>query len=183
MIKRLIFVLGLALILTGCGQPDGNPAGKEEPKAGIQEGQRYTLEMFMQIDMGDSYEEVQALLGDPGESMDDNERLKQYQWTNEDESQINVTFYDNEATAKSQAYLGSLLSGKQAVNLAMYNKLTEGMAIGEVEDILGAGTLRMLALVEGEEEMILAWDNSDGSGISVTFLEGKVTKTSKIMLK
>ncbi len=41
----------------------------------------------------------------------------------------------------------------------------------------------MLALVERKEEMILAWDNSDGSGINVTFLEGKVTKTSKMMLK
>jgi len=183
MIKRLIFLFVLALILTGCGQPDGNPAGKEEPKAGNQEGRRYTLEMFMQIDMGHTYEEVQALLGDPGENMVDNERLKQYQWTNEDESQINATFYDNEAVAKSQAHLGPSLTGKQAVTLAMYNKLTEGMTIQEVEGIMGAGTQRMYALVEGKEEMILAWDNSDGSGISVTFLEGKVTKISKMMLK
>ncbi len=183
MIKRLIFLFIVALILTGCGQPDGNPVEKDEAKGGVQEGKRYTLEMFLQIDMSDSYEEVQALLGDPGENMVNNERLKQYQWTNEDESQINVTFYDNEAVAKSQAYLGPLLTGKQAVTLAMYNKLAEEMAIREVEDILGAGSQRMLALVEGKEEMILAWDNSDGSGISVTFLEGKATKISKMMLK
>ena len=38
MIKRLIFVFIVALILTGCGQTDGNPAEKDEEKGGTQEG-------------------------------------------------------------------------------------------------------------------------------------------------
>ena len=50
-------------------------------------------------------------------------------------------------------------------------------------NILGPGTERMLVDIEGEEEMIIGWDNSDGSGISITLLEGEVTKKAEMMLK
>jgi outer membrane protein assembly factor BamE (lipoprotein component of BamABCDE complex) len=183
--KVVILFLSLVFIFSiiGCSQSDGTQASDLEPEGIAQDTQKYNLEMYMQIKPGFTYEEVQTILGDPGENMVDNDRLKQYQWTNEDESMISVTFYENEVTAKSQAHLGPLRAGKNAVTLEMYNKLKEGMTLEEVTDILGPGTERMLFHDEGKEEVIMGWDNSDGSGISVTLFDGEVTKKSDMMLK
>lgn len=183
--KLIIAMVILIIILTGCGQSGEKQANKNqsEPPSAAQDTRKYNLEKYMQIKLGQTYEEVQVILGDPGEAMVNNDRLKQYQWTNEDKSNISVTFYDKKVTAKSQAYLGPFLSGKKVVTLDMYDRLKEGMTLQEVRDILGPGTERMLISDEGKEKVMMGWDNSNGSGISVTFLDGKVIKITKMMLK
>ena len=183
--KVITFLFILALILAGCSQSGGNQKDKSESEreTATQDTWKYNLEKYMQVKLGYTYGEVQIILGDPGENMVDNDRLKQFQWTNEDESIISVTFYDNKVTGKSQAYLGPLLTGNKTVTLDMYNKLKEGMTLQEVTDILGPGTERMFVSVEGKEEVIMGWDNNDGSGISVTLFEGEVIKINKMMLK
>lgn len=184
-VVTLFLVLVIIFSITGCIKTEGIQSNKNElaSENGAKDTRKYNLEKYMQIKLGNTYEEIQAILGDPGENMVDNERLKQYQWTNEDESMISVTFFDNEVTGRSQAHLGPLLAGKNAVTLVMYNKLKEGMTLEEVTDIIGPGTERMLVSVEGKEEAIIGWDNSDGSGISITLLDGEVIKKTKMMLK
>ena len=173
----------MVLFLAGCGQTGADQNNShQEPAPTAEDTRTYTLEQYMQIEMDSSYDEVVALLGSGGEATVDNERLKQYMWQNEDDSNISVNFYNNEVTGKSQSYLGPYLDGKDAVTLNEFNQVNEGMSLDEVSNILGPGTERMRAITDGEEKIILGWDNSDGSGIGITFMDGKVMEKSSLML-
>lgn len=188
----LLFLLMIVLItvLAGCGQDapaekteaTEQTAAKEQTTA-AQDNRRYTLEKYLQIKAGDTYEAVCGLLGTPGEAVVDNARLKQYKWTNEDKTSLSVTFYDNKVTAKTQDHLGPFLSGANMVTLAKYEKLKEGQSLKEVTAILGLGTEMMLVTGEGPEKRTYIWQNKDGGTISVTLEGDKVTKISKMILK
>lgn len=185
--KRLILILiVVGLLLGGCGQSGGSQDGKSqaEPPQVAQDTRQYNLEKYMQIKMESTYDEVKAILGAPGEAMVDGDRLKQYLWKNEDESNISVTFYDQKVTGKSQAYLGPYLSVRNKVTLAKFDQVLEGMTLKEVSDILGQGTETMRVITEGQEKLIYTWENDEGGGsIGITLLDGKVTKKQKMMLK
>lgn len=184
-----LFLFLLMIVMTGCRQDA--PAGKTEAteqtaakeQTTAQDNRRYSLEKYLQIKAGDTYEAVCALLGASGEAMVDNARLKQYKWTNEDKSSLSVTFYDDKVTAKTQDHLGPFLSGANMVTLAKYEKLKEGQSLKEVTAILGPGTEMMLVTGEGQEKRSYIWQNKDGGTISVTLEGDKVTKISKMMLK
>lgn len=183
--KKLVIILFLLLIaLPGCGQdmPAGINDGQEQIPA-VEDNRKYSLEKYLQIKPGDTYEDVRGLLGSAGEIMVDNARLKQYKWANEDKTSLSVTFYDNMVTAKAQDGLGPFLSGAKMVTLAKYEKLKEGFSLKEVVDILGPGTEMMLITGEGQEKRMYIWQNKDGGTISVTLEGDKVTKISKMMLK
>jgi hypothetical protein len=159
--KALVYLLLPALLLfhTACSQPETAPVAESEPEQTAQpadaqpelpaaavDSRTFSLDHYLQILPGQSYEEVQAILGSPGENMVDNERLKSFQWTNEDDSMISVTFYDNEMEGKSQAHLGPLLEGSQRVTKSQFEQLQEGMNLEEVTAILGPGTERVFVL-------------------------------------
>ncbi|NDL68466.1 DUF3862 domain-containing protein [Anaerotalea alkaliphila] len=183
--NRQILLVLLCLVLAGCS-PSGDKQvgnGNAEPEAVASDSRMYNMEKYARINPGQSYGEVETIMGNPGEAMVDNDRLKQYQWTNEDGSMVSVTFYDDAMTGKGQAHLGPLLKGEKAVTAAMFDKIGEGMEMQEVVDILGPGTERMLVVVDGREEVMMGWDNDDGGGISVTLLDGKVIKKTDSMLK
>lgn len=201
----LMMLLVLAFSFTGCGQTADVPASTDDshqssteadypvnPEASDQkpnappaasDHRLYNLEKYTQVQPGQTYEDVQSILGDPGENMVDNERLKQFQWTNEDGSMISVTFYDNEMIGKAQAHLGPLLEGGKTVTKIMFSQLEEGMTLEEVTAILGPGTERIFTIFDEEVEQIIGWENSDGSEISITLTKGVVTRLSALMLK
>lgn len=176
--KLIAIFMVVSLFLTGCGgQSGGSKEGTsqtESPQV-VQDARQYNLEMYMQVKMESTYDEVKAILGDPGETMVDGDRLKQYMWKNEDESSINVTFYDQKVTAKSQAYLGPYLSGSNKVTHAEFDQVLEGMSLKEVLDILGQGTETMRAITDDGEKLIYFWENDDGGNIGITLIDGKVT--------
>jgi|GEM_PF-451846 len=182
--KILIILMLLIIALPGCGQ--GRPAGENDGQEQIEvvnDNRDYTLEEYLQINAGDSYEDVCGLLGTEGEAVVDNERLKQYKWTNEDKTSLSITFYDGIVTAKSHDGLGPLLSGAKMVTLDKYEKLKEGMSLKEVNDILGPGTEFLLTTSEGQEMRQYIWKNRDGGTIAVTLEGDEVTRISKMMLK
>ena len=191
--KKLAIILFLLLIaLSGCGQDTSQEASQEvvveenqadTGKPAGEDNRKYTLEQYLQINVGDSYEDVCGLLGNEGEAMVNNERLKQYEWKNEDETYISVTFYDSTVTAKTQYGLGPFLTGSKMVTKAKYERLKEGLSLKEVTDILGPGTETLMTTGEGQEKRIYLWQNEDGGTINVTFEGNKVTKISEMMLK
>lgn len=189
--KMALILLLLVIVLTGCGQnaspPGKTDAAKQTATGGqttaVQDNRKYTLEKYLQIKPGDTFEAVCGLLGTAGEAVVDNNRLKQYKWANEDKSSISVTFHDQKVTAKAQDSLGPFLSGANMVTLAQYQKLKEGLSLQEVTNILGPGTEMMLVTGEGQEKRSYIWQNRDGGLISVTLEGDKVTKISKMMLK
>lgn len=175
--KLITLILVFILVLAGCSKSNAtsHPEFTDDTR-------KYTLEKYLQIKLDSTYQDVISLLGDPGENIVDNDRLKQYTWENVDKSNISVTFYDQKVTGKSQAYLGPLLTGKKAVTLDKFNKIKVDMTLQETINILGPGTERVLTKIEGKEKIILGWDNMDGSSIGVTLVDGKVTEKYKIML-
>lgn len=189
--RRVAFFLFLLMIIPiGCGQnaPAGKTAVTEQTSAteettAAEDMRMYTLEKYLQIKIGDTYEAVCKLLGTAGEAIVDNNKLKQYKWTNEDKTSLSVTFYENKVTAKTQDSLGPFLSDAKMVTLAKYEKLKEGLTLKEVTDILGPGTEMMLLTGEGQDKRSYIWQNKDGGLISVTLEDDKVTKISKMMLK
>ncbi|MDW7670991.1 MAG: DUF3862 domain-containing protein [Bacillota bacterium] len=196
--KALVYLLlpALLLLLTACNQPESTPVAESEPEQTAEaadaqpeptevaaDSRLFSLDHYLQIVPGQSYQEVEAILGSPGENLVDNERLKSFQWTNGDGSMISVTFYDSEMVSKAQAHLGPLLEGGRRVTRSQFDQLKEGMTLEEVTAVLGPGTERVFTLSDGVEERIMGWENSDGSEISVTLTDNQVTRLSDLMLK
>jgi len=184
--KVAVILLLLMVVFTGCGKeaPAAEEGGGEAQTAVTAEDIRdYTLEEYLRIETGAAYEDICGLLGDAGEEMAGGDRLKQYIWSNEDDTNISVTFCDNEVTAKSQYGLGPFLSGSKKVTRTQYEKLKEGLSLKEVTDILGPGTEMMSATSEGQETSMYVWQNDDGGMISVTLEGDQVTKISGMMLE
>lgn len=181
----LLLLVVLTIIMAGCGQSNVSQTSKsqEESTQVVNDTRKFNLEKYMMIKVGSTYDEVKVILGDPGKALVDNARMKQYQWTNEDNSVISVTFYDNKVTARTQTRLGPQLSGKKAVTLNKFDQIKDGMTLKEATDILGQGTERMLITKDGKEEVTLCWENTDGSEMSVTFTDEKVKDKKKLMLK
>lgn len=142
----------------------------------------YTYDMYHMINLDSTYEDVASALGDSGKASVDGDVLKQYLWENEDGSNISVTFENNSATAKTQAYLGPYLRGKEKVTKKQFQKLKEGGSLEDAEKILGPGTETMRQVMSGEESVTYMWNNSDGSGISILFKNGKAADMNDIML-
>lgn len=188
--KTIFIILILALTLCGCNDSgesqSGNDSevpqsGKAEESAAVDD-RTYTLDMYLQIDMGCTYEEATAVTGSSGEASVDGDVIKQYLWENEDGSNISVTFSDGKANAKTQAYLGPFLRGGDKVTKKMFKQLSVGSSLLEVEEILGPGTEMMRQIISGEESVTYTWSNSDGSGITIVFKDGKAADINDLML-
>lgn len=189
--KNIIFLLILVLPLCGCNDAGTSKSanesgvsqnGEAEESGPSTDDRAYTLDKYLQIGMGSTYEDVVSALGASGEASVDGDVLKQYLWENEDGSNISVTFENNNATAKTQAYLGPYLRGKEKVTMKLFQKLKEGSSLAEAEEILGQGTETMRQVISGEESVTYMWNNSDGSSISILFKNGKAADINDIML-
>ncbi len=197
--KIILFLLVIALPLCGCSDTGTSQGGASDapqssnaadaPKdngssddAAAPDDRAYSYDKYLMINMDSTYEEVAAVLGGSGEASVDGDVLKQYIWENEDGSNISVTFDSNKATAKTQAYLGPFLKGKEKVTIKLFQKLKEGDGLADVEKILGPGTETMRQVISGEESVTYMWNNSDGSGISVIFQNNKAADINDIML-
>lgn len=190
--KAILITLILSLLLCGCNdsgtsqsaESDGSSQSTNETDetAAVADDRTYTLDMYLQISMGSTYEDVTVLTGSPGNASVDGDVIKQYLWENEDGSNISVTFSDGKATAKTQAYLGPYLEGKAKVTQKKYQQLTEGCSLSDAEKVLGKGTETMHQVISGEESVTYLWSNSDGSGISIIFKDGKAADLNDMML-
>lgn len=183
--KKIIFLaLIFSLLMCGCSNSGASTDITENKEvSSFNDDRTYTIDRYMQIQLDHSYDDVTAIMKSPGDASVDGEVLKQYLWENEDGSNISVTFYDGRVTAKTQAYLGTYLEGNKKVDMKMFHKLREGSDLSTVEDILGQGTEMMRQKISGVESVTYIWSNSDGSGISIIFEDGKATKLNDIMLK
>ncbi len=194
--KKVILILILlifSLLLYGCNNSDSSQGGNvpgvsqssNEAEESVTEadGRTYTLDMYMRIGLGNTYEEVAAITGSAGDASINGDVIKQYLWQNEDGSNISVIFSSGKATGKTQAYLGPFLEEKEKVTLKMFRQLTEGSSLSKVEKILGPGTETMRQTMDGgEEQVIYTWRNRDGSAITIVFEDGKATDINDLML-
>ena len=147
------------------------------------EDKKYSYDKFLKIEMGATYDQVKALLGEGKEDSSTGEgdtKTIIYGWQNTDGSNISVTFQGDKATNKAQAMLKSM---DAKVTMDKYNQVKNGMGYSQVKNILGEGELTSQTSLLGTKSEIYSWFNSNGSNLNVTFTNGAVDTKAQFQLK
>lgn len=147
------------------------------------EASKITYENFLNIKMGSTLADVEALLGKGSElSSSEVSGIKTiiYQWNGSGLSNMNVTIQNDEVAGKAQ--LG-LKDGNENVTLDKYNQVKEGMSFEEVTAILGEGELMSQTKILDMESIMYTWANSDGSNMNCTFTGDKMQMKAQFNLK
>jgi len=155
---------------------------KSTDKSKIAE-KKYSYEKFLKIEMGMTYDQVKAILGDGTEESstgDGDQKTVTYRWQNSGGSNISVMIQGGVVTNKAQAFLQGMNS---KVTLDMYNKVENGMSYDQVKNILGDGQLTSQSSLLDTKSEIYSWINSDGSNMNVTFTNGAVDTKAQFELK
>ncbi|MBV4440091.1 DUF3862 domain-containing protein [Clostridium tyrobutyricum] len=147
------------------------------------EDKKYSYDKFLKIEMGATYEQVKAILGEGKEDSSTGEgdtKTIVYGWQNTDGSNISVTFQGDKVTNKAQAMLKSM---DAKVTMDKYNQVKNGMGYSQVKNILGEGELTSQTSLLGTKSEIYSWFNSNGSNLNVTFTNGAVDTKAQFQLK
>ena len=138
------------------------------------EDTKITYENFLNVKMGDSYENVVALLGEGTESssVDVNDiKTVMYEWKGSGISNMNVTVQNGEVTGKAQLGLQTM---DAKITMDLYNQVQNGMSYDEVKDILGEGQIVSQNKIMDMESTMYSYMNKDGSNANFTFSNGKL---------
>ncbi|AGF54812.1 beta-lactamase-inhibitor protein BLIP [Clostridium phage HM T] len=158
---------------------------KEEPKKEEtkKEDTKITYENFMNIKMGQSYDEVKALLGDGKESSSSDDggiRTIMYQWQGSGIGNISITFQNGAATIKAQAFLKDY---DAKITMDKYNQIQNGMTYEQVKGILGDGELSTETKIMDSDAKLYSYINKDGSIATFNFSDDKLDTKSQYELK
>lgn len=193
-IKKVLLGIGMTGLLTfsmaafsGCSSSkpanstsDSSTVSDKEPE---KKESKITYDNFLKINMGMSYDEVKAIIGE-GEEKSSSEaggiKTTMYSWKGDGLTSINITIQNDITKTKSQ--LG-LVSSKADVNMDKYNKINNGMSYDEVKGILDEGALTSESKIMNSDSVMYSWVNKNGSNMNVTFSDGKVSSKSQLNLK
>lgn len=161
-------------------KPAATETKKEEPK---KDNKKYSFDKFMQVQMGMTYDQVKAILGDGTEesssSIGDIKTVA-YSWKNSDGSNISVMLQGDKVSTKAQAFLQKM---DAKVTMDKYNKINNGMTYDQVKEILGEGQLMSQTQIMDTKGEMYSWINSGGSNMNVTFQNGEVNMKAQFQLK
>ncbi|AJA49055.1 hypothetical protein CPAST_c29890 [Clostridium pasteurianum DSM 525 = ATCC 6013] len=147
------------------------------------ENRKYTMEKFMEIKMGMTYDKVQKILGEGEEESSSghfSNEAADYKWENSDETGIYISFLNNKVIDKSQV---DLESKNAKVTKNMYDRLKTNMTYSEVKSILGKGELSYESMEEDYSAETYIWTNEDESYLNVNFIDGKLESKKQYDLK
>lgn len=158
----------------------GSAKSTDKPKIAEK---KYSYDKFMQIEMGMTYDQVKAILGDGTEessSGEGDQKTVSYRWQNGDSSNLSVMIQGGVVTNKAQAFLQSM---DAKVTMAKYNQINNGMSYNQVKNILGEGQLASQSSLLDTKSEIYEWINAGGSNMNVTFTNGAVDTKTQFELK
>lgn len=144
---------------------------------------KITYENFLNIQMGQSYDEVVALLGE-GKESSSNElagiKTTLYEWKGSGMGNMNVTIQNGAVTAKAQAFLQ-----KPNANITMdlYNQIQNGMTYDQVKGILGEGELTSETKIMDSTAKLYSYISKDGSNANFTFTNDSMDLKAQFNLK
>lgn len=144
---------------------------------------KYSYDKFMQIEMGMTYDQVKAILGDGTEESstgDGDLKTITYRWQNSGGSNLSITLQGGKVINKTQAFLQSM---DAKVTMDKYNQIKNGMSYDQVKGILGDGQLTSLSVILDSKSEIYEWINAGGANINVTFNNGVVESKAQVGLK
>ena len=143
---------------------------------------KITYENFLNIKMGQSYEEVVALLGEGKEissSKVSSTKPTVYDWKETGISDMNITIQNNVVIAKSQLGLESM---DAQITMDKYNQVQNGISYYELKEILGEGQILSQDKTNDVESIIYEYINQNESNANFTFSNGKLTGKSQFNL-
>lgn len=182
----ILVVLGIVVAATGGSKnKDAKPTTKsevqkDEPK---KEDSKITYDNFLKINMGQSYDEIKAILGD-GKELSSSEingiKTVMYTWNGKGISNMNVSIQNNAVTTKAQV---GLADNNSNITLEKYNQVKEGMTYDEVKAILGEGQITSQTKIANIESIMYSYINKGGSNANFTFNQGKLQLKAQFNLK
>lgn len=182
------FIVVIVLIgAAGSGANSNNNSSTEAASSNKvdtkKETTKITYENFLNIQMGQSYDEVVALLGE-GKESSSNElagiKTTLYEWKGSGMGNMNVTIQNGAVTAKAQAFLQ-----KPNANITMdlYNQIQNGMTYDQVKGILGEGELTSETKIMDSAAKLYSYINKDGSSANFTFTNDSMDLKAQFNLK
>jgi len=141
-----------------------------------------TYKNFLDIKMGESYDDVVKLLGNGKESSSneiDGIQTNIYEWK-QSEIYMSVTIQNNAVVEKSQLGLQSIDS---QITTDKYNQVENGISYEELIKILGEGQVLSQAKINDIESTIYEYINKNESNATFTFIGGKLIGKSQHSLE
>ena len=187
--KKIWFWVIIVILIAGIGGASGssddttstnnqvaeNTTKKEETKV--------NYDNFLKVQMGQTYEEVVAILGEGKESSSsevNNVSGKMYTWSGKGIANMNVTLVNGVVTGKAQ--LG-LSENKYDITLEKYNQVKEGMSYEEVKAILGEGVITSESKILDITSTMYTYAKKNGSNATFTFSGGKLQAKAQFGLE
>ena len=147
------------------------------------EDTKITYENFMNIKMGQSYDEVKAILGEGKESSSSDDggiKTIMYEWQGSGMGNINVTFQDGVVTIKAQAFFKD---NDAQITMEKYNQIQNGMTYEQVKGILGDGELSSETKIMDSDAKLYSYINKDSSNATFNFSDGILDTKSQFNLQ
>lgn len=144
---------------------------------------KITYDNFLNIQMGQSYEDVVSLLGEGTEgSSSDVAGIKTalYEWKGSGMGNMNVTIQSGAVTAKAQAFLEK---SNANITMDLYNKIQNGMTYEEVKGVLGEGQLSSETKIMDSTSKIYSYINKNGSNANFTFTNDSMDSKAQFNLE
>jgi len=144
---------------------------------------KITYDNFLNIKMGQSYDDVVALLGEGKESSSSDVggvKTIMYEWKGTGMGNLTVTIQGGVVTAKAQAFLQD---PSAKITMDLYNKIENGMTYNQVKAILGEGELSSETKIMGSEAKIYSYINKDGTNANFTFTNDSMDAKAQFNLK
>lgn len=142
-----------------------------------------TYKNFLDIKMGESYEDVVKLLGN-GEERSSSEidgiQTNIYEWKQSGISYMTISIQNNVVVEKSQLGLESIDS---QITMDKYNQVKKGISYEELSKILGEGEILSQAKLNDIDSSIYEYINKNESNASFTFSGGKLIGMSQYNLE
>lgn len=146
-----------------------------------------TNDMYSQIEMGMTYEQVTKITGSNGQKISEEDSngitTDMYQWkAGEGFGNVIVTVQNGAVTGKSQT--GILKTNDAVMDLDKYDQIENGMSYDDVKNIIGGdGVLTTESLTADITAQTYTWFAEDGiSNAAVSFQNGAVTSKSQVGL-
>ena len=173
---NLLFLLILALLLTGCKQASDEPEAKIDPID--------PFNFYKQIELGDSKDDVDTLF-----DVDPIEKEGSYTYVDPDGSFGVMIVYDSGNTVfmktlynEDESQIMSLSDAK--VTEDQVDSILEGMSYKEVKSLLGTDGIEIIEMTNPADLdkpiYMFIWFNPDNTGIYGSFLGDKGTVVNAV---
>ncbi len=147
-----------------------------------------TYEKFVSVQMGSSYEDVVAIIGEEGKLGTSNTigdiETKMYEW-NDGGANMNAMFQNGKLVNKAMASLSQLVKPNgDNIKMEQFDKVQNGMSYEEVKAIFGRdGFIMSEGSMMGITTQMYCWINTGGANAEVTFQNGGVQMKAQVGLK